>query len=1256
MTDGRPATIHTQSLPRGLKGRGIGFTVTFFAVILVGASASFTLVSASPQLSLTGSSSGIPNLVDLSVNNTAIPGPGPAFWGVSLDGGNPNPDTASLKGFLNATPFTVLRYGATWVDEENWSSGCFYNGNSICSPLHNNVSDYAELCLSSPRYYCILGVPAEINSESTLAYEVNWLRSTTGWQPNCWAVGNEPEVWTHFGIPWTSWTSKDTRAATPAQFALVAANYTNTLRSLDGPNTCVIGLESNGPLPNIGPWTNAVTAAVTNDTAVAFHQYPDAKCTDDGKVGTTAPLAQLLSAANLTLTQAAYNESVANARGLPVYIQEFNMGSASPPTSCSPWVSGYTDSVFTSAVVAQALTYGDPQLTYFHFDCTTPDCLVNETTSTPSPTYRLYEDLLSQMDLEQIHRVNITSGGNPQIFAVLGQNGTHDRTLLLSNAQPTASLELNESSFVPSTPSDWKIQTVSENWANGVTTSAISTAPTTLLVQNQTTVLVHYWNSLPFSANVTFTETGLPIGTTWNMHISGQGSFGTTVTSSGGTSRTIELPDGSYSFSAESSNSSWAPPPSYPSLFVDGTPLSLGIAFTLVTYPVQFTKTGLPNGQNWSVTFNGVTLNGTTSDQPDPLMFAAEPNGTYAYSIMDISGFHQNTIPYRGTEVVDGAGIAESVSFSQVLYNVTFSESGLPSGLLWNVTLNGTTLSLSTGGLANSLAFTEPNGTFSYSVGDNPGWHQTTLDYNGIVGVSGSSVGEVPLVYTPVTYPVVFSESTLPSGLTFEVTVAGVAQYLTTNGGADALFFTELNGSIAYSIADISGWHQTSLPYNGIIAVNGGPLSESLTYVQVTYGVTFSETGLPSGSAWTVTFNGVLMSLTTDGAVGTLAFAAEPNGTYSYSIGGASGFHQGSVPYAGTETVGGGALVVSMTYTQVTYGVTFSESGLPSDLTWSVTVNGALSSLTTDGGTDSLIFTEPNGTYPYSISTLSGWSQSVLPYEGSVVVPAAAVSEPSAIYTEVTYAVTFQEKGLPVGTSWWVSILGDPLTASAPAIPTREPNGTFSYAVWSIAGYAPAHSSGSVTVKAAALKVTVTFAPVTYAVTFVEAGLPAGTGWSVTAGGTTLASTASHIKFQLTNGTYRYSIEPIAGYHITTGSYTGLVTILGAGLTAATVHWTLVKYVVTFTKTGLPKGTTWSVTLDGQTKSVTGSSISFNVPNGTYAFKIGATGYSETSSPPGPLVVNGAALSVAVTFVAGSGSEGGATTQGNLVSAPRPGG
>ena len=83
------------------------------------------------------------------------------------------------------------------------------------------------------------------------------------------------------------------------------------------------------------------------------------------------------------------------------------------------------------------------------------------------------------------------------------------------------------------------------------------------------------------------------------------------------------------------------------------------------------------------------------------------------------------------------------------------------------------------------------------------------------------------------------------------------------------------------------------------------------------------------------------------------------------------------------------------------HAVTFTESGLPSGANWSMTLNGLLSSSTTN----SITFNEPNGTYPFSVGLVPGYSAS--PSSGSVTVN--GVNATQAI--SFTYSVV----SVPVG-------------------------------------------------------------------------------------------------------------------------------------------------------------------------------------------------------------------------------------------------
>ena len=163
-----------------------------------------------------------------------------------------------------------------------------------------------------------------------------------------------------------------------------------------------------------------------------------------------------------------------------------------------------------------------------------------------------------------------------------------------------------------------------------------------------------------------------------------------------------------------------------------------------------------------------------------------------------------------------------------------------------------------------------------------------------------------------------------------------------------------------------------------------------------------------------------------------------------------------------------------------------------------------------------------------------------------------------------------------------------------------------------------------------------------YSVAFTESGLPAGAAWSVTLAGTTNSSTTSTITFSEPNGTYSFTVGGVAGY--TASPLSGTVTVNGVAVTQAITFSpsAVATYAVTFTESGLPTGTRWSVTLAGVSKTSTATTITFQEPNGTYAFSVGpVSGYTSTPSA-GSLSVSGAPVSQALTFsTSGSGSASG---------------
>ncbi len=365
--------------------------------------------------------------------------------------------------------------------------------------------------------------------------------------------------------------------------------------------------------------------------------------------------------------------------------------------------------------------------------------------------------------------------------------------------------------------------------------------------------------------SVSFDETGLVLGTNWSVTLNGS------TNSSSGSVVTFTEPNGSYAY-AVGSVAGFTAVPSGGNVTVAGTAVVVNVTFR-PTYEVTFLETGLAAGTNWSVTVNGTSIasNGTYAN-------FTEPNGTYAFTVGTPSGYSAS--PASGTVTVSGAPVNQSVTFGPLTastFVVTFGESGLPAGTNWSVDLNGTTTPTS----GATVAFSLPNGTYPFTVVPPPGYGATPS--SGTVTVAGASVNET-ITFAPsavTTYNVTFTETGLPSGTGWSVTVNGTGNGSTT----PTVSFRLPNGSYAFSINPVAGYAVS--PASGSVTVNGGPASQAVTFTSgplATYSITFVETGLPPGTNWSVTLNG-----TTNASTTTSIGFREPNGSFGFAIGSVDG-------------------------------------------------------------------------------------------------------------------------------------------------------------------------------------------------------------------------------------------------------------------------------------------------------------------------------------------------------------------------------
>ena len=203
-------------------------------------------------------------------------------------------------------------------------------------------------------------------------------------------------------------------------------------------------------------------------------------------------------------------------------------------------------------------------------------------------------------------------------------------------------------------------------------------------------------------------------------------------------------------------------------------------------------------------------------------------------------------------------------------------------------------------------------------------------------------------------------------------------------------------------------------------AVNGGMVSGTVL-------------GYGSG-AWSGVSGATVKLCNNKGCISTTSGSG---GTYSleYPVAGTS-----SNPYTMTISASGwptvtynnlllgvGATTTKNLYFTPSYPVTFTESGLASGTSWSITLAGTKESSTTS----TITFSEENGSYTYTVGAVSGYTSSSS--GGTVVVNGGPVNVPTITFSLPPYTATFQESNLTSGDTWEVSVNGNGKTATAPS-------------------------------------------------------------------------------------------------------------------------------------------------------------------------------------------------------------------------------
>lgn len=479
--------------------------------------------------------------------------------------------------------------------------------------------------------------------------------------------------------------------------------------------------------------------------------------------------------------------------------------------------------------------------------------------------------------------------------------------------------------------------------------------------------------SVPFHRTyaVTFNESGLSYAHSWTVTLNGSAT--TTI----GTSILFAAPNGTFAYAI-------TPIPGYRApiwsgqVQVAGTPVNLSVPFVADLYDVQFTECCLPSPVAWSVVLNGTRANSTTAT-----IHFAETNGTYTYAFPPVSGFRT---PAGGQLKVTAHAVAVNVTFAPLTYPVNFSQTGLPAGTRWSIAIEGANYSSTN----TSFEVPEPNGSYTYVVDPVAGYVSNRS--GGTVDVRGE-IERVAVSFTALAYSVAFDESGLPNGTSWTVTLGGQRQ----TASVAEILFTEGPGSYSYSVQPVPGYD----------AVPSGSLDASASvhvpvpFTPFDYAVAFGENGLPQGFLWNVTVAGATWSSSSASLNVSLA-----NGTHPYRIEPIPGY---STTWVGLVDVRGASAAVPVAFVRVVYAVGFTASGLPNGTIWSVT----LGSSTQNSTGPSIVFREPNGSYPYAVGDVDGYQ----PVAGGSV----SVQGSAPLGVDLEFQVVPPSKGSP-GTAAWPTL------------------------------------------------------------------------------------------------------------------------------------------------------------------------------------------------------------------------------------------
>jgi hypothetical protein len=744
----------------------------------------------------------------------------------------------------------------------------------------------------------------------------------------------------------------------------------------------------------------------------------------------------------------------------------------------------------------------------------------------------------------------------------------------------------------------------------------------------------------PYLYKTTFTETNVPAGISWSLTATPptNSNLPTSKNLSSGNSMTMYLANGTYTFTA-TIGSGYSTLVSG-SFTVAGSSQVVSVDFPIL-YKVTITEENLPLGIQWSISINNLNYSITYYNfSVGTNMIAYLPNSNYDFTASAPAAKLASAFS------VSGGSVSLTAVFPHY-YLVTVKEVNLDYGLYWNFCVENSTSQIQIYHLASrgsSQSFYLPNGTY-LSI---PSWsflvETNILDSS--FTVSGKALNLT--VTFPTLYVIKFTAKNIVANTFWTLFVNTSSRNITVITSLEGLSTCVYLPNDTYSYyGDLNGISTPTKTFT----VNGANLSETVVFPE-SYTVTLNEENVPAGSFWVILiYNSTTDALVNEGSTNLVSTSFSlTNGSYYYNASylvryGTSSTTQiiiGPVSFV----VKGANLSLTVVFPE-TYKITFDEQNLPSGSSWALRIytntNPYAYSNTTTG--TSMVAYLPNDTY-----TMIAYSSTLT--IGPKVFNVSGVAEKIQVLFPATYLVTFDTVNLPIGLNWTLTIFNSSSfeiyskVTNASTLSVELPNGTYTAGGSSGLFATPQcfiAKSLEFNVTGSTQQLNVVF-PGIYAAEFQQTGLPAGITWNVTLSESALSfissvnsSTNTKIIYYLKNGSYNYVVGiSQKGWKVTPSS--GTINVNGTSITI-TLSIISTLATVTFSETGLPANTVWSVTFYGTLHSSNTNSIVIAVPNGTYTYTVTTpiTGNSGTRyadfAPSSSVDVKGVNLTESVSFI-----------------------